>query len=183
MENIQEKYKRIRPDIKHGDLILFHGTGVIASIIQNCDRSYWNHVGVVLRINGALFIVDANADGVQADRLSKRINKYSRGGNFCIIQSLAEDRDRVVALRKLLKRSDESWIKYDFFNGFKELLNRKFKLNLPITVNDRRDICSDYVSRYAVDTKMVTKEFEKVRIAFPADYLRYIDNHYTNLLY
>ena len=183
MENILQKYNRLRFDIKHGDLLLFHGTGIIANIIQNCDKSYWNHVGVVIEVNGALFIVDANANGVQADRLSWRINKYRKGGDFCIIQSSISDRDREVYLKQLLKKSDGNWIKYDFFNGAKELANRKFDWNLNITTNNKRDICSDFVSTYAVNMQTVTEDFKKVRIAFPGDYLRFINNDYTNLLY
>ena len=46
--DIIEKYKLLRPNISDGDLILFRGTGVIAKIIQWCDKSYWNHIGIVL---------------------------------------------------------------------------------------------------------------------------------------
>jgi hypothetical protein len=40
METIQAQYNRIRSEIKHGDLMLFHGTGIVAGIIQNCDKRY-----------------------------------------------------------------------------------------------------------------------------------------------
>lgn len=183
MESIQDKYKRIRPSIKHGDLILFHGTGVMAKIIQNCDNSYYNHVGVVIEINEALFIVDSNADGVQADRLSWRIGKYSKGGDFCIIQSNADERSKYVYLKQLLKRSDENWIKYDYYNGAKELANRKFGLKLRIKEDEGRDICSDYVSRYAVGAKFVSEEFAYLKIAFPQDYIRYMNEEMATLIH
>lgn len=182
METILQKYNRLRSSIKHGDLLLFHGTGIVAKIIQNCDKSYWNHVGVVVEINEALFIVDANASGVQADRLSWRINKYRKGGDFCIIQSFVANEIKNIHLTELLKRSDEKWIKYDFYNGAKELANRKFGLKLPINIDEDRDICSDYVSRYAIGAKFVNSSFNELKIAFPEDYYRFMNNETTMVI-
>lgn len=173
---ILEKYERIRPFIKHGDIILFHGKGLLARTIQNCDSAYWNHVGVIVEVNGALFIVDSNASGVQADRLSWRINKYKRG-DFAIIQP---DIDKTVVdyhMTQLLKRSDNTWIKYDFFNGAKELLNRKFNLGLKIVPTEKRDICSDWIRRYAEGIDVVTEVFRKTLLVFPQDYDRYFNRH------
>lgn len=59
MENINDKYKRVRQYIKDGDIVLFHGTSIVSRMIQNCDSSYFNHVGVVFEKLGALYIVDA----------------------------------------------------------------------------------------------------------------------------
>ncbi len=179
--DITRKYNRIRPYIKHGDLILFHGRGLVASVIQSCDRSYWNHVGVVLKVNGALFIVDANATGVQADRLSWRIKKY-KGGDFSVIQSGIERSLIDQHLSDLLSISDEKWIKYDFMNGIKELLNRKFGWKLNIEEDASHDICSDYVKLYAMETKMVTDSFKHLKIAFPEDYFRFLNYENSVLL-
>ena len=71
-----------------------------------------------------------------------------------------------------MKRS-EKWIKYDFINGGKELLNRKFGWNLKIKFDDTRDICSDFVSQYQVNIGMVSNIFKKLKIAFPQDAIRY----------
>ena len=59
-------------------------------------------------------ICDANSDGVQWDRLSWRIKKYSRGGDFTIIRSFENSAEVERQLRFLLKQSGEKWIKYDF---------------------------------------------------------------------
>lgn len=173
METIDKKYERLRPLIKDGDMILFHGTGIVARIIQNCDNSYYNHIGVVIEKCGALYIIDANEDGVQADRLSQRISKYRDGGDFTIVKPLATNAEIQIALRVLLKRSDEKTIKYDFMNGFKELLNRKFGWNLKVDLDESHDICSDFVSTYQYDLGMLNEDFKKVRIAFPEDIIRY----------
>jgi len=173
--SISDKYNRVRPYIKHGSLVLFRGKGIMAKIIQNCDNSYWNHIGVVIEVNGALFIVDSNASGVQADRLSWRVSKYE-GGDIGFIIPDIEDVTKNYYLSQLLQRSDKKWIKYDFFNGGKELANRKWNLNLKVNTSENRDICSDFVSDYAINTGVVDKEsFKKLRVAFPQDYERFIN--------
>lgn len=173
METINQKYDRLRSMIKDGDIILFHGTGIIAKIIQFCDKSYYNHVGIVFDKCGALYIVDANENGVQADRLSYRINKYKKGGDFTIVKPLAENSDIQLALSKLLRRSDSKTIKYDFMNGIKELFNRLFNIHLRVDLDESHDICSDFVSSYQIELGMLNNDFSKVRIAFPEDTIRY----------
>lgn len=185
---ILDKYKKIRPLIEDGDLVLFHGTGVIATIIKSSDKNedgtwaFHNHVGVVVESHGALFIVDSNADGVQADRLSKRIEKYKHGGDFTIIKPTVKRELIDLEMRRLLYKSDDKWIKYDFVNGIKELLNRRFGYKLKIKLNDSRDICSDFVSRYACNLDIVTQEFKDKSIVFPEDYIRYLNNDNANVV-
>jgi hypothetical protein len=180
--NIVDKYNMFRGLLKDGDLVLFHGKGIIANIIQHCDNAYYNHIGVIIEKHGALFIVDSNADGVQADRLSKRIEKYKRGGDFTIIKPTVKREFIDLEMRRLLNRSDEKWIKYDFYNGIKELLNRRFGFKLKITLNDNRDICSDFVSRYACDLDLVNQKFKDKTIVFPEDYIRYMNNDNANVV-
>lgn len=170
--DIVKKYNSLRPQITNGCLILFHGTGFVAKVIQKADNAYWNHVGVVVESNGSLFIVDANADGVQADRLSWRIGKYKKGGDFTIIKPLNYN---VMEMTALLKRSDDLWIRYDFKNGIKELFNRRFGMNLKIKLNDSHSICSHNVAQYAINIGIVTDEFKSLRIAYPEDYIRYLN--------
>lgn len=181
MENIFEKYTRIRPQIEDGDIILFHGNGIIARIIQNCDKSYYNHVGIVFEKLGTLYIMDANANGVECDRLSFRIGKYSNGGDFTIVKPLCEKALIEYNLKEILKRS-EKWIKYDFINGGKELLNRKFGWSLNVKLNNKRDICSDYVSQYQVNLGLLNEHFEKVRISFPQDTVKYAATKYVKFI-
>ena len=173
MEPINKKYARLRSMIKDGDIILFHGTGIISKIIQFCDKAYYNHVGIVFDKCGALYIVDANENGVQADRLSHRINKYSNGGDFTIVKPLATNADIQFALSRLLRRSDSKTIKYDFMNGIKELFNRRFGSSLKVDLDESHDICSDFVSTYQLELDMLNEDFKKVRIAFPEDSVRY----------
>ena len=174
--NILAKYNRLRPYLKHGDIILFHGKGIIARTIQNCDSAYWNHVGVIIEVNGALFIVDSNASGVQADRLSWRIAKY-KDGDFAVIQPDLSKEVINYHMAQLLKRQDGKWIRYDYMNGAKELANRKWNLKLRIVPTEDRDICSDWVRRYAEGLDVVTEEFKKTLLVFPQDYDRYFNRY------
>lgn len=177
METVNDKYRRVRKYLKDGDIILFRGTSLLSRLIRYCDKSYFNHVGVVFEKLGALYIVDSNANGVQADRLSYRIDKYSPNGDFMIIKPTATFDEINIALTKILRRSDGYTIKYDFWNGFKELLNRKFGCKLKIHTDATHEICSDYVSTYQVELKMVTEDFLKLEIAFPQDSIRYISEN------
>lgn len=179
---IKDKYTRIRPQITDGDLILFRGTKIVSKIIQWADKSYYNHIGVVTERHGALFIVDANASGVQADRLSYRVDSYGNGCDLTIIKPYNSMEIISGAMEKLLLRSDKKTIKYDFLNGTKELFNRKIKNKLKINADENKDICSDFVSVYAMSLGMVTDEFSNLRIAFPQDYIRYRNITNTTIL-
>jgi len=114
---------------------------------------------------------------VVADRLSKRIKDY-KNGDFCVIQSNGEVLD--AELDRIMERQDKKDILYDYGNGFKELLNRKFGWNLKIKANDNKDICSDFVYEYALRNKFI-KPFEN-RVAFPQDYIRHRDVENTKLI-
>jgi hypothetical protein len=172
MSEIEEKYNRLRPFMKEGDLILFHGKKALAKIIQNCDsNAYFNHVGVIGEIAGALFIIDSNGDGVHPERLSTRVLSYENG-DFLILRSLKSKPTIKKALQNLLKKHDEIDIKYDFLNGLKALINRKFKTNLSVKRFYNRDICSMFVLPYALELEMVFLLKEENVLFFPQDYIR-----------
>lgn len=174
MGTIQEKYARIRPLINDGDVILFRGEKALAKIIQECDsNAYYNHVGIVLKIHGALFIIDSNAKGVEPARLSERIEKYI---DFDILRPLENESIIELALQIVLRKQDTKKIKYDFINGFKALLNRKFKTKFETHIEDYRNICSMFVLPYALELKMVTLPSEMNNLFFPQDYIRYRKN-------
>jgi hypothetical protein len=171
METIKEKYTRIRPLINNGDVILFRGEKALAKIIQECDsNAYYNHVGIVLKIHGALFIIDSNAKGVEPAKLSERIEKYV---DFDIMRSLENEALIQAALQIVLRKQDNKKIKYDFCNGAKALLNRKFKTKFETHIEDYRNICSMFVLPYALELKIVKLPSEMNNLFFPQDYIRY----------
>jgi hypothetical protein len=170
---IKEKYTRLRPDIKQGDLILFRGHKLISKIIQESDsNAYYNHVGVVGEICGALFIIDSNANGVHPERLSDRVEGYS---DFTVLRPKKEELEINESLSNILKKHDSIKIKYDFINGAKALFNRWFGLKLKTKKVYNRDICSMFVLPYALDLEMVFKIENMNNLFFPQDYFRYLN--------
>ena len=174
METIKEKYARLRPQIKEGDLILFHGKSLLSKVIQESDQNaYFNHVGVVGDIAGSLFIIDSNRGGVKPDRLSDRVYSYT-DGDFIIIKSFKTKSEITKALSKLLKRTDYVKPKYDFINGAKSLINRMFGANLKTKPNPFRVICSMYVLPYALELDIVYPLSDMNDLFYPQDYVREI---------
>lgn len=172
MESIKEKYFRLRPNIKEGDLILFHGKRVISKIIQKSDGdAYYNHIGVVGEIAGALFIIDSNADGVKPYRLSDRVYSYE-DGDFIILRPKATKKNIDLALSKLLKKADIKKYKYDFLNGAKALFNRWFGFKFKTHDDSNRKICSMFVLPYALELDMVYPLDDMNNLFFPQDYIR-----------
>ena len=171
---IQEQYDKIRPLIKDGDIILFHGTSLLSRIIQTCDKSYFNHVGIIIEKFGSLYILDANSKGVQADRLSYRIDKCKPNGTLMILRSNKYRTVIDTAMMNLLSRADNKTIKYDFYNGVKELINRLLGVKFKVELDEGHDICSDFVSSYQVELGMVNEKFKELIVAFPQDSIRYM---------
>jgi len=50
--------------IQTGDIIHCRGTRLISRLIMRCTKSEWSHTALAIRIDGKLFIVDAQKDGV-----------------------------------------------------------------------------------------------------------------------
>ena len=170
---IIEKYARLRPEIHQGDLILFRGHKLLSKIIQESDSdAYYNHVGVVGNICGALFLIDSNGNGVHPERLSERIEGYS---DFTIVRSTKTQHLINKSLSKILKKQDSVKIKYDFINGAKAVLNRWFGFKLKTTKIYNRDICSMFVLPYAVDLEMIFVLEDMNNLFFPQDYVRQIN--------
>jgi hypothetical protein len=172
METLAEKYTRLRPEIKQGDLILFHGKKALARTIQKFDsNAYYNHVGVVGEIAGALFIIDSNAPGVNPARLSHRVLSYEEG-DFSVLRPIKRKRDVYYNLHMLLKTIDNSDVKYDYFNGFKAMLNRRFGFKFKTHLIKDRKICSMFVYEYALSLDMIRPMKDSNKLFFPQDYIR-----------
>ncbi len=173
-ETIEEKYTRLRPLIQQGDQILVHGKKALARAIQKGDSdAYFNHIGVVGNIAGSLFIIDSNSNGIEPARLSKRILSYE-GGDFLILRSKKTTTEITKALSNILKLPDNTNVKYDFWNGFKEWLNRFTGSHLKIGRPKNRMICSMFTLPMALELDMVYPFEDKTKLFFPQDYLRRI---------
>jgi hypothetical protein len=174
-ESIAEKYKRLRKNIKEGDLILFHGKKALAKTIQESDSdAYFNHIGVVGEMGKALFIIDSNANGVHPERLSERVLSYE-DGDFIILRSEKSNYHIQKAFSKLMKRQEAIKIKYDFKNGFLALINRWFKTKFKTKIKSDRNICSMFVLPYALELEMVVPLEDMNNLFFPQDYIRQLN--------
>lgn len=178
MEDIQEKYTRLRPKMKHGDTMLVHGEKAVSKIIQECDKgAYWTHFLIIMEVSGVLFCVDSNAPGVHPARLSERIKEYAKkeGTDFVIRRSYKSEEEINVAFYNAMQRVERvGEIKYDFINGIKSLLNRRFSFcNFKIKVDDKHDICSMFGYRYEHELQMVKTMSMKRSLFFPSDFETY----------
>lgn len=171
METIKEKYARLRPLLKGGDVLLFEGVKPISNIIRVSDDCTFTHVGIVLDVLGTFFIIDSNRNGVQPARLSERISQYE-GGNFIVKRARQTQKQINIELSQLLKNTDRR-IKYDFINGAKSLLNRFVKTKFKLEKEADRVICSEFVKPYAQRLEMIFAISLKNSLFFPQDFIRY----------
>ncbi len=183
METILEKYNRIRPNITDGCLFLMSKNAFISRVIRNCDdKAEFSHIGLIFSktfgSDKRLFIIDSNENGVHPELLSARINACN---NFAIIKPLCSLSIIEDVLWNSFLQADES-IKYDFFGGFKELVNRKFGTTMKITRGANHKICSDWVRDVAIKQDMVNLDFGALSLPFPQDYIRYRNINTTELM-
>jgi hypothetical protein len=178
MEKILDKYTRLRARIKHGDTMLVHGEKAISKIIQEFDNNaYWNHILIIMEVSGVLFCVDSNAPGVHPERLSVRIKDYSEreGSNFTIRRSFKSEVEIDTAFFNVMQRVETAGeIKYDFKNGIKSMLNRRFNIfNFKIKPNNTHDICSMFVYPYELELEMIRITPIERSLVFPSDFENY----------
>ncbi len=96
-----KRYEDVRDDLNTGDIVLFSGSGVISKTIQYFSRSFWSHIGMVIR--------DAEWDMLllwESTTLSKVKDVESRGQRQGVAIRPMSDRLRdypvgKVAFRKL----------------------------------------------------------------------------------
>lgn len=183
METIKEKYKRLRSFIKNGDIILFRGNSIVSKIIMDFDNhANWSHTEIVFISNERIYVQGSNLNGNHPELLSYRLNLHT---DFMIIRSLKDQKEITNALIKTFEKIENN-IKYDFYNGIKELINRKLNLRkynkeLKITKSDSK-ICSFFAAPYAILLDMVTEEFKLLEMPFPQDFIRYVNLKWCAIL-
>lgn len=181
--NIIKKYQSNRHLIQHGDFILFSGTGIVASLIKEADKSKMSHIGLVIEVCDRFLIIDSNAKGNHPEWLSTRVESYRDNSDFCVIRSTKSKEKITEAMNNFMIQSDDERTKYDFKNGIKELFNRWFGFNFKIKLDNKHHICSQSVRKTAESLDMMYKAFESKDIVFPQDYIRYRNIINTKLLF
>lgn len=177
MGKIHEKYERLRSLINDGDIILFTGNTIVSKIIRNFDNnSDWSHVEIITKTKeDRLLVQGANLEGVHPEYLSHRLKFHT---DFLILRPIKTREEIDTALCEVFSKVDMG-LKYDYDNGFKELLNRKFKMwGIPWTLKIKLDynefICSTFAAPYAIRLGLVSNDFINLGYQFPQDFIRYM---------
>lgn len=138
--------QNVRPFVQSGDIMLFRGKHLLARTIQFFDSARYNHIGVVYESYGRFFIIDSNASGVAPDFLSERCMEYVE---VAILRPCEKYTSRInSAIESIIAMADEK-IKYDFLLLPRIAIARKLGIDIKPLGDEKRDICSEWVRRYA----------------------------------
>ncbi len=75
-------YKKIRNELKIGDLLFASGKYLISKLIRKFTKSPWSHIGIIFPVNslgGALLLESVEDVGVRFVPIGKYLNDYHRG--------------------------------------------------------------------------------------------------------
>ena len=181
-QQITKKYEQLRPQLKHGDIILFRGKGMMGSLICATDSSYYSHIGIVFKSQDRFFIIDSNKHGVSPKFLSTVIGQSI---DFCIVRPLAWTELQITAaLNKTIDAAEKN-ISYDFGSIVQIMLYRKLHITCK-SDTDSRDICSEFVRRYVRQfAEPVSTCFEQPHVPTnfiaPWDFILYADASFSIL--
>jgi hypothetical protein len=169
MTQCEIKYANRRAEIKHGDIILFRGSSILARLIMYFDNAYYTHVGVVFEMGGRKFIIDSNSKGVHPDFLSDRIREYK---DFCIIRPnlIVKIYD---AITQAMNRG-EIGTKYDFALLLRIAIVRKTGINITGLGSSGRDICSEFARFYS--SFIADTPYAKLDNITPQDFVRHVND-------
>ena len=79
---VPQKYIDNRDNIQNGDLILYRGNSMMAKAIQYLDRAFYNHIGVVWKVEDPeskeyrILTLDMWSKGLVVVPLSERMSGY-----------------------------------------------------------------------------------------------------------
>lgn len=178
---IQDKYNGLRDKIKNGAILLVRGSSALSRTIQWADNAYFNHSALIFLAGERLMVLDANAQGVQPEFLSERINQYV---DFCILNPLVDEKTVNNAVNLAIDKDLQRRFKYDFKLLPKVLVAKK--LNLPINHNleTNRSICSVFTGyHYGMligEYNWVNESLKKDYFT-PQDHLRFISDKWQRL--
>ncbi len=125
-------------------LFCFRNT-ILSEAIREIDGGEYSHVAYVRRINGELWVFEAQKGGFHKIKFKEWIYKYDY--HFDVV-NIKESR---IHTAKFLERESELLgRKYDFFGlikfGFVRMIERLFKVDLKMKTNNKRVYCSEAVS-------------------------------------
>lgn len=171
MTAIQRKYKRLRPSIENGDIILVRGRSLLTRIIEYADSSYYSHALVVFKVGSRLLAIQAMADGVVPFFMSTEI---FANRDFCILKLNAPQNHINRAVGNVFNEAEKG-IPYDYLELVKILLKKKFGINFKKMQDGRENICSVFAGiTYASQIIDCYKEaYKKQGYLSPQDLIRF----------
>lgn len=178
---VPKKYAEKRSIIKNGDIILYKGTSMLAKAIQYFDKAYYNHIGVVWKVEDPssneyrVITMDMWTKGLVVVPLSERMSGYM---DFCILRPNVKQDIIGPAIFEGLKLW-EGKVGYDYTLLLRVALIKKFGIDITSLGKKNRFICSEFAQAYC---KYLTPTYNNINLITPEDFRRYIDNNYELIL-
>ena len=168
------KYAELRNEIKNGDLILYHGSSFLSKSIQYFDKAYYNHIGVVWKLDDAdrLLTLDMWSEGLTCLPLSRRMQGYK---DFCILRPKCSEEKINAAINILLKDWDGRDISYDNLLLLRIAIIKKTGIDITGLSKDNKYICSEFGRLY---TSYLFDTYKNIDIITPQDFIRFIDENF-----
>lgn len=141
------KYNDIRLNIQTGDIVLWHGEGMMSNIINKTDKSYYNHIGIAVWIEDRLATLDMWNGGLVLVPMSLRAKSYT---DICIIRPQFNLHTIEESVSKMLDMW-ETHFEYDYWTLLRIWVKKKTKIDLTFLGREDKFICSEFVQRYVYD--------------------------------
>lgn len=170
-----DKYYKIRPEIKNGDLILYRGESLIDKGIQFFDKAYYNHIGIVWEPEDIqrVLTIDMWSDGIECIPLSRRIKGYK---DFCILRPRVSSDIIRDSISTIIEDLDGGDIKYDNSLILRIAVIKKLRIDLTGLGKKDRYICSE-LAQYYCDLLGINT-YSRINLISPEDFRRFIDDNF-----
>lgn len=188
--NLMQKYNTHRNEFKNGDIVLYHGTSMMAKAIQYFDNAYFNHAGIVWipENSNRVLTLDMWQQGLMCLPLSRRMAGYA---DFCVLRPKfdfptgyiakgIENQNKInIAVNTALGMWDGREVKYNYAILLRIALIKK--TGIDITGLGKKDtfICSQFVQYYT--SLLGFSIYEGIKLITPEDFLRFIDENFEIL--
>ena len=178
---VPQKYIDNRDNIQNGDLILYRGNSMMAKAIQYLDRAFYNHIGVVWKVEDPeskeyrILTLDMWSKGLVVVPLSERMSGYD---DFCILRpNVTQDKIETAIFDGL--RLWEGKLGYDYSLIFRVALIKKLGIDVTSLGKTDRYICYEFAQAYC---KNFINTYNNINLITPEDLRRYIDSNFELIL-
>lgn len=183
MENFENDIKKIK--MKSGDVILFAGRGYINTPMTWITKSKWTHVGLVVKYNNILYILEAVKNVVEFVDVILTNSKMKKNGIILspLIEKLKQYKYdiRILILNKILsKKQNIKIIKFYKENLENSKWDNYIIFNI-LNVNDRKNkklkriFCSELIAKIYKIIGILPEVIKSTRV-FPGDFDIYQKN-------